>query len=355
LDIVTKFESKVSSFLNGYSDIDVCLAAVSGGADSMAMLAALYAVNGSARLFCIHVEHALRPAEESMGDADFVRDFCRNNGIKCTVKHIPPGRIEAAAKRRGEGIEAAARFFRHRALRKQAALSGGLNTRILTAHTKDDALETALMRILRGCGPAGLAAMPADNGRILRPLLSMTRADVIEYLKAKNIPWREDSTNTDEKFLRNRIRRRLVPLLNDFFPSWKTGITAMSETQSPVMDFIGGEAETRIKWNCNKVQDFQTSDKKKYFSTDESSFFAQPLIIREEALFMAIDKLLKGVKNARSVKRSVIRRFCTGAVNAADLGSVRIKRAKGKILLSRMNKEYFECGVSILINCVTIM
>ncbi|MCL2442458.1 MAG: tRNA lysidine(34) synthetase TilS [Treponema sp.] len=321
------------------------LLAVSGGADSMAMLAALCVVVPKERLFCLHVEHGLRPAEESRGDADFVRVYCKEQGIECSVVHIPPGKIASYAQRRGIGIEAAARFFRHRALFREAERLGE-NTCILFAHTKDDLLETALMRVLRGAGPAGLTAMPSiknikrgtKKARIIRPLLSMSRSDVIKYLQVRNLSWREDSTNTDTQFLRNRIRHQLVPLLNEFFPSWKKGVEVMAQTQSLTAGFINNEAQARIKWEINS-----------FYSTDIDNFYMQPLIIREEALFLAIDELLKNVKNPRSVKRAVVRRFCAGDITAADLGPVRIRQEKGKILLFKAQKEFFESGVSLLI------
>jgi len=311
----------------------------------MAMLAALHSLRsgciiGKDALFCLHVEHGLRPAEESQGDAEFVREFCKSNGIECRIENIPPGKIAALALRRGIGIEAAARFFRHRVLSKEANRLGG-KTLILLAHTKNDLLETALMRILRGVGSAGLSAMPVKRGRLLRPLLKMTRADVIGYLKTKNIGWREDSTNTDEKYLRNRIRRTLIPLLNETFPSWESGVFNMAQTQSLTADFIASEANRHIKWlkiarNANSHAVF----------TEAKNFFAQDQIIREEAVFQAIDELLKSKKNPRPIKRAVVRRFCEGTVNAADLGPVKIKREGEKIILSLMQKEYFESGIS---------
>jgi len=315
----------------------------------MALLAALHALRsghliGKDMLFCLHVEHGLRPAEESQGDAKFVLEFCKSNGIECHIENIPPGKIAAFARRKKIGIEAAARFFRHRAFSKEANRLGD-KTLILLAHTKNDLLETALMRILRGAGCAGLAAMPVKRGRLLRPLLKMTRADVIEYLKTKNISWREDSTNIDEKYLRNRIRRALIPLLNRSFPSWESGIFGLAETQSFTAAFIAGEADKRIKWqeiarNANSLVSVFTEVK---------NFFSQEQIIREEAVFQAIDELLKNKKNPRPIKRSVVRRFCAGTVNAADLGPVKIKREGERIILSRSQKEYFESGLSRLI------
>ena len=319
----------------------------------MALLTALIALGdsgviGKDALYCVHVEHGIRPAEESQGDAEFVRKFCEANGIDCCVKNIPQGKVAAFAQKKGIGIEAAARFFRHRAFSKEADRLGE-KTIILLAHTKDDLLETALMRVLRGAGSAGLSAMPVKNGRLLRPLLNMSRSDIAEYLKAKNTSWREDSTNTDEKYLRNRIRRTLVPLLNDSFPSWKSGVFGMAQTQSLAADFIKNEAAARIKWREISLNGLKARVNSKFpvsVFTDAETFFAQDRIIREEAVFLAIDELLKNRKNPRPVKRAAVRRFCAGVVKAADLGTVKIRREGEKIILSRAQKEYFEKGVS---------
>ncbi|MCL2808503.1 MAG: tRNA lysidine(34) synthetase TilS [Treponema sp.] len=352
----------------------------------MALLVSLCAIKPVNPIYCIHVEHGLRPANESRGDADFVKTFCEKNGIDCLVVHIPPGKIEKLARRKGIGIEAAARFFRHKAFKKEAARLGE-NTLVLTAHTKDDILENTLMRVLRGTGPAGLASMPVRNGKLFRPLLSKTRAEIENYLNEKNINWRDDLTNTDEKFLRNKIRHRLIPLLNEYFPSWKTGVNSMAQTQSLAASFIASEAKDRICWiiknlprtntnqhenevnrivinskpQCNSV----SSVVNKLIFTDARDFFAQPLIIREEAVFQAINTLsslcdlgvcepkvrasLRESFRDKSIKRSVVRKFCEGKIKAADLGSVRLKLENDKISLSRARKEYFERGISRLI------
>ena len=398
MDIINKFENHVSEFLNNYVKGAALLAAVSGGADSMALLVSLCALKNSGiinkdALLCVHVEHGLRPVQESCGDACYVSDYCKSNEIQCRIKHIPPGKISLFSQRKGTGIEAAARFFRHKALFREAKRLESLNnigakTCILLAHTKDDLLETTLMRILRGAGPAGLSAMSRDRGSwtkdhgviIERPLLNMAREDVINYLTAKNISWREDSTNNDEKFLRNRIRRRLIPFLINSFPSWKKGVSGLNETQSLAADFIADETRSRIKWETypksshkgaeppvretHRGEDFFTlkyadsnhrfGHEKKELFTNEEDFFAQPQIIREEAVFSAINSLVFSVLcdslSNKSIKRSVVRRFCEGMINAADLGPVRIMRKDGKILLSHKQKEFFECGFSHLIN-----
>ena len=385
------FESAVTDVLSNCSPDTAFLAAISGGADSMAMLAALNQIFSFNHEFAerqfsvLHVEHGIRPSQESCGDAEFVHAFCIKQGIKCSIKHIPQGKVAAFAQRKGIGVEAAARHFRHKALAAEAARLGE-KVKILIAHTKDDMLETALMRVLRGSGPAGLAAMQSNlrfgaNSReqrieidgICRPLLFITRAEVLAYLKAKGLPWREDATNADDVFLRNRIRNRLVPLLDEAFPSWRAGVSAMAETQSLVKDFIAEEARQRIKWVSQEISRRDLPDHLKLaravvrreaqrtqrgindfngiylLSTNTDNFFAQPLIVREEAVFLAIDELLKNKKNLRTVKRAVLRRFCQGSITAADLGKVRVKCDGGEIAVSLAKKEYFESGISRLV------
>jgi tRNA(Ile)-lysidine synthase len=157
------------------------------------MLVALAAIRDGSpgyQLRCIHVEHGIRPAEESGGDAEFTRSLCEKLRVPCRIVSVPPGKIEAAAKSRGTGIEAAARHFRRRILFREARCveaETGRPVLILTAHTKDDMLETVLMRILRGSGPAGLSALPSRRGRFFRPKLELSRRDVLAYLTEKNI------------------------------------------------------------------------------------------------------------------------------------------------------------------------
>jgi tRNA(Ile)-lysidine synthase len=309
----------------------------------MAMLAALRSLldkGAVSILVCIHIEHGLRPAAESHGDAEFVSDYCKRTGVDCLVESIPPGKITSYARDKGLGIEAAARFFRLRALLHHAR-NLGCFTRVLIAHTKDDMLETALMRVLRGSGPQGLAAMPISRGRILRPLLSVSRAEILKYLADKNVQWREDSTNTNVAFLRNRIRHRLIPLLNESFPTWKTSLAAMVETQSLSASFIRDETSQRINWHSRGD----------VLSTGTKTFFSQPEIIREEALFQGIDIFSKHEKDVDTFKpkRSVIRRFCSGSANVVDLGSLRVEKDEKRVVISASAKRLSESGFSLLI------
>jgi tRNA(Ile)-lysidine synthase len=334
----------------------VIIAAVSGGADSTAMLAALVALRDTGAAFslrCIHVEHGIRPQAESRGDAALVKDLCQKLNVPCRIVSVAPGAVAAVARKRGIGIEAAARLYRHKAWFREARRleSGGGPVRILTAHTADDMCETVLMRILRGSGPCGLAAMPVSRGRLLRPLLRLSRSDVLAYLKEKGISWREDSSNTDIQFLRNRVRHRLIPQLNDHFPQWRAGLNSLAETQSLSAAFIREEASRRIQWQPSS---FPISHS---LFVDTETFFAQPAIIREEALFQGINQL--GVSG--KIRRANIRRFAESKAAAVDLGSLQLRKNAQQVTIMAISDkndiESFsiphpssESGFSLLIN-----
>jgi tRNA(Ile)-lysidine synthase len=314
----------------------VFLAAVSGGADSTAMLVALASLREGFKfgIRCLHVEHGIRSAVESRGDAVAVEALCAKLGISCSVVSITPGNVEQTAKKHGIGIEAAARLYRHAAWNAEARRVGA--ARILVAHTREDLLETVLMRILRGSGPAGLAAMPNTRGRILRPLLDRSRTEVLAYLEERGIPYRTDSTNADLKYLRNRIRHTLIPCLDEFFPAWRRTLRDMSETQRMAADFLRDEASARIFW---KKED-------RVWSTPGENFFSQAPILREEALFAVLDRLpVKCRENPP--KRRNLRLFARGAIGALDLGFAVLKRDAGRITLNLPRIE--ETGFSLLI------
>jgi tRNA(Ile)-lysidine synthase len=335
-------EATIAAVLKDCPPGTVFLASVSGGADSIAMLAALAALVGSGgqgfQLRCIHIEHGIRPAAESRGDAVFVRSFCNTLRVPCHITSIKPGKVSALAKSRGMGIEAAARLYRRRAWRRHLRRleTKDKPVRIFVAHTADDMRETTLMRILRGSGPSGLAAMPASRGRILRPLISLRRHDVLDYLAERNIAWREDSTNADTRFLRNRIRRLLIPHLNEHFPQWGGAIAALAETQSLTAEFIRKEAANRIKWQIpNPPRRHCRPPTPHSLFTNIEIFFSQPIIIREEALFQGINKLGIPAK----IKRTNIRRFAKGKLAAVDLGPLQIRCDSHHITIVAMEKE----------------
>ncbi len=192
--------------------------AVSGGPDSTSLLVALHELRrkGLADIAAAHVNHALRGAE-SDDDEQFVRELCGNLRVPLVCRRLP---VPLDAADRQEGIEAAARRLR-RGFFGEAAIE--LNARfVATAHTADDQAETVLHRIIRGTGLAGLTGIPPRREFIpgvslIRPLLGIRRAEVLEFLAATGQPAREDRSNRDLRFTRNRVRHELLPYLAEHF------------------------------------------------------------------------------------------------------------------------------------------
>ena len=194
---------------------DKVIAAVSGGADSVAMLFALYLLRDELgiTLEAAHFNHHLRGAESDRDEA-FVTDFCGRYDIPL---HLGSGRIVPGKK----GLEAAARDARYAFLRS-------LPGKVATAHTADDNAETVLMRLIRGTGLKGLGAIAPVSGNVIRPMLTVTRDDVEAFLEEYALPHVEDSSNAEDDFLRNRIRHGILPLMRAENPRIGENLSAMA-------------------------------------------------------------------------------------------------------------------------------
>ncbi len=210
--------NKFSTFLGQYDMVqpgDNVVCAVSGGADSMALLWAMYLMKEKLQisLSAAHFNHRLR-GEESDRDEAFVRDFCLGYGIPFSTGS---GQVVAGAK----GLEAAARDARYAFLRS-------LPGKIATAHTADDNAETILMHLVRGTGLKGLGGISPVNGQLIRPMLEVTRTEVLTFLEEYSIPYIEDSSNAGDDFLRNRLRHHVMPLLKKENPRLSQNLSAMA-------------------------------------------------------------------------------------------------------------------------------
>ena len=210
----------------------VC-AAVSGGADSVAMLLLLREENALRKnalgigLTAVHVHHGLRGAEAD-ADVAFVEELCVRLEVSLHVERASvPERLAAGANpARAETVEEAARILRYGVFER--LISEGHADSVLTAHTLDDQAETVLMKLLRGAWTEGLSGIfpvvkvdgrSGKSGNIVRPLLGVRRAELEEYLRSRGQTWRTDSSNADEAFTRNRIRHHLLPILREYNPA----------------------------------------------------------------------------------------------------------------------------------------
>ncbi len=190
--------------------IDV-LVALSGGADSVALLMALNEISAkySIKLSAIHVNHNLR-GDESIRDEKFCRDLCELLGVSLVVESVD---VKEIAKITGESIELCARNLRYQLFSKHAK---GV---IATAHTASDNAETIIYNLCRGSAISGVAGIPPVRNNIIRPLINCTREDIINYLDSINQSFVNDSTNDTDDYTRNKIRHNIIPLLLDINPS----------------------------------------------------------------------------------------------------------------------------------------
>jgi tRNA(Ile)-lysidine synthase len=210
----------------GLSHDSAIILAVSGGPDSMALLhgAAQLVADGERdwRLSIAHLDHGLRA--ESGEDAAFVTAAAERLGLPVTIRRTD---VAALARAEHRSLEDAGRSARYRFLEEVAAERGAL---IATAHTADDAVETVLLNLMRGSGITGARGIPARRGNVIRPLLGQRRATLRQALDAAGIAYRDDPSNRDPAYLRNRVRGELLPLMEELRPGAIGAITRFSET-----------------------------------------------------------------------------------------------------------------------------
>lgn len=230
------------------------IVAVSGGADSVALLDALLRLrkhNQAPRtILSAHLNHQLR-GEESDGDENFVREMAAALNVKMIVDRIAVG---ARAQAERQNLEGMARRLRYEFLTQSAEEWGAQF--VCTAHTQDDQAETVLMRLLRGSGTDGLRGIHSirplsKTVKLIRPLLSVSRTEVIEHCNHYKLEFRSDSSNFLPDFTRNRIRHELMPLLLSFNPRADEALARMAELLAGDQDFLdqiaaGVLAEVRL-------------------------------------------------------------------------------------------------------------
>lgn len=239
--------SKVLKTISRYRMLqqgDSVLAAVSGGADSTALLDCLCELRGEwgLSIAVCHVNHSLRGAESDRDEA-LVRQMCRKYGVKlfCFTENI----LEYAEKM-GQSVEEAAREVRYQRM-KEAAEAFGPGTRIATAHTLSDSMETALFHLARGTGPAGLCGIPPVRGEIIRPLIEITRREVEQYCEERGLQTVTDSTNLTDAYTRNRIRHHVIPRLYEVNPAADAAYLRLTEILRNEQDYLDVQARELLR------------------------------------------------------------------------------------------------------------
>ncbi len=204
---------------------DKVLVAVSGGADSLALLYLLQQFSKELRyeLFVAHLNHLTR-GEESDEDARFVEKEAGKLSLPVFVENIDVSMEKFVLK---SSFQESARILRYRFLEKTMVSIKG--NKLALGHTADDRVETVLMNLLRGTGLRGLAGIPETRGHVIRPLLHCARSELEQFLNDRNLAYRTDSSNSEKKYLRNRIRHEVIPFLRKFNKDISGNLLSLAE------------------------------------------------------------------------------------------------------------------------------
>ena len=227
------------------------LVGFSGGKDSVVLLHALDRLSKDygIKVTALHINHNIR-GEEAKRDEEFCRDFCNSHHIDFLCKNVYA--VDYAEKNK-IGLEEAARILRYDAFR--ATLKEKNATKIATAHTASDNLETVIFNLTRGSGADGLKGIPPVRDNIVRPLIYCSTDDVLAYAKENGLNYVTDSTNADTDYTRNHIRHNIIPLLKQINPSVETAVSSLCDSIRSDLDYINISSEEH---KGNSPQDLAT-------------------------------------------------------------------------------------------------
>ena len=256
---------------------------VSGGADSMALLhmaatepldlgdGAGLARIAKERLHVLHVNHLLR-GEDADADQHFVQETCDSLGVPCTALRVDVAKLAQERDGNVEDVGRRVRYDAARELAQKLCAEQGVSrqkAKILTAHTADDRAETFMMNVMRGSGMSGLASIPRHRGLIYRPLLNYTHDQLKDWLKARDLDWHEDATNTDTYYLRAYMRHNVLPLLKARNPMLVQTVCKIADLMTDEDDYLEGKAARKLRQiTLRKSESSLVLDALKLSSTD---------------------------------------------------------------------------------------
>ena len=247
------YKKRIQHFIeerNLFALNDKVLVALSGGADSVALLHVL--IDLGYKCECAHCNFHLR-GEESNRDENFVRALCNEIHIPLYIKHFD---TESYAKEKQISIEMAARELRYAWFEELRKETGA--TVIAVAHHRDDSVETFLLNLIRGTGINGLKGIQAKNRYIVRPLLETSREDILNYLDYLKQDYVTDSTNLQDEYLRNKIRLNLLPIMKEMNPSIMESIQETSQKLSEVANIYNQNRKEILKTSIQTTEEGDT-------------------------------------------------------------------------------------------------
>ena len=328
---------------------------VSGGADSMALLhmAATESLDlgdgaglvriAKERLHVLHVNHLLR-GDDADADQHFVQETCNSLGVPCTALRMDVAKL---AQERDGNVEDVGRRVRYDAVRELAqklCTEQGVSrqkAKILTAHTADDRAETFMMNVMRGSGMSGLASIPRHRGLIYRPLLDYTHDQLKDWLKARDLDWHEDATNTDTHYLRAYMRHNVLPLLKARNPMLVQTVCKIADLMADEDDYLEGKAARKLRQiTLRKSESSLVFDALKLSSTDVViarrvvRIVARQLIPEAWLEFRHVDAVLEAVAagvGVANLPQNLEARVRLGTVTFSFTGAARSAGTAGAV------------------------
>lgn len=317
---------------------DTVLAGVSGGPDSVALVLALMALKNEYRLKIgvAHINHQLR-GDDAKRDEAFAKDFAEACGLPFFLKQAD---VKSYARINRLSLEDAGRKVRYEFFKETAEGSG--YTKIATGHHRDDNAELILINLFRGSGPSGLCGIPPmREGRIIRPLIQVSKEEIKTFLKMENQDYMEDDSNEDPRFLRNRIRHQLIPLLeSEYNPEIVDSLDRLSR--------ILRQEETYWEKITNKAMaSCITSKERDVLTLSRSGLAGLDPAVLNRVLRQAIEIVKTDLKRISLLHISTVIQFCleTDTGNSLDLpGQIRIYKTRDTITVKKESKPLRELG-----------
>ena len=267
---------------------ETVLVAVSGGADSLALLYGLHALREqlNCRFHVAHLNHCLR--SDADADADFVRQHASRLELQSTVQRAEVPRLVKLWKL---SVEAAGRRVRYQFY--ETVCREVRATKVAVGHHQDDIAETVLMNLIRGSGTAGLKGIvPVRDFKIIRPLVGFTRQQIEAFLTSIGVKPRHDSTNTDRRYLRNRIRHELIPMLeNDYNPNIRIGLNRTADVLGTESEYLDTIAQAALA-TC-RIPDTD----KPAVKLDRTKFRGHHIALQRRMLRLSISELLGNIND----------------------------------------------------------
>ena len=310
-------EEKILNTIKKYDLIkngDNIVIGVSGGPDSMALLNALIDLKETSKIkyeiTVVHINHMIR--KEADEETEFVKEFCKKNGIECYVKRE---KVEAIAEKQRIGTEEAGRKLRY-SFFEEIAQKVNAN-KIATAHNANDNAETVLMNIIRGSGTSGLKGIePIRENKFIRPLIECRRDEIEEYCNNQNLNPRIDKSNFENVYTRNKVRNMLIPYIKENFnPNIISSLNRLSELARNENEFIEKEVENAYKKIIMKeMLGNKAFEEKNKIILDLKAFNKLDLVIKNRLMLYTIGKVLGSSQNIEKVHIEDLIKLCSNNI-----------------------------------------